>query len=158
MSMGGLGMIGSKDALHQFALDTGGDAIVGTNDFGGALARVARDSSAYYLLAYESPHPDDGKFHNVSVKVKRPRLTVRARSGHLAFKQDERTAEAAAPASPAPVEVTSALNRLVESLRPNADEPSESRRRLLPPETPAAVDFLGSPTSHSPRDGRLARR
>ncbi|HEX7138049.1 MAG TPA: VWA domain-containing protein, partial [Vicinamibacterales bacterium] len=122
-----LGMTAAKDALKQFALDTGGEAIVNTNDFARGLAQAARDSSAYYLLAYESPHPDDGKFHNVSVKVKRPRLTVRARSGYLAFKQAEQTT-ASVPATAPSLEITAALARLAESLRPDADEPADSHR------------------------------
>jgi VWFA-related protein len=135
---GPLGVTPAKDVLKQFALDTGGDAIVNTNDFARGLAQVARDSSAYYLLAYESSHPDDGKFHNVSVKVKRPRLTVRARSGYLAFKQAEQTTTSA-PAAPPPSEVTAALNRLAESLRVDSSEPTESRhlRMMDSAETPS---------------------
>ncbi len=156
---GALGTTGGKDVLRQFALDTGGEAIVGTNDFDRGLAHVARDSSAYYLLAYESPHPDDGKFHNVSVKVKRPRLTVRARSGYLAFKQTEQTAPTA-PSAPVAAEVTAALSRLAESLRPDATEPAEPRRVHIPeqgePATSSeAADFLAAPVL-AVAQGRLA--
>ena len=145
---GALGMTGAKDVLRQFALDTGGEAIVGTNDFTAGLRSVARDSSAYYLLAYESPHPDDGKFHSVSVNVRRPRLTVRARSGYLAFKPAERTTAAAA--APVPGDVTAALARLAESLRPDASEPDEPRRLHIPEHGDSATSdsadaFLASP-------------
>jgi len=44
-------------AVRQFARETGGIPIVNTNNFRGGLERIARDSSANYLLAYESPHP-----------------------------------------------------------------------------------------------------
>ena len=158
-SPGVLGMTGSKDVLKQFALDTGGDAIVGTNDFDRALRRVARDSSAYYLIAYESPHPDDGKFHNVIVKVKRPRLSVRARSGYLAFKQAEQTV-ASAPPAPVSAEVTAALARLAESLRPDANEPAERRRLHVPEQEESgasseAANFLAAPVL-AVAQGRLA--
>ncbi|HEY7289351.1 MAG TPA: VWA domain-containing protein [Vicinamibacterales bacterium] len=130
MGMGPAFLISPEEVLRQFALDTGGDAIVQTNDFKGALARIVRDSSAYYLLAYESPHPDDGKFHKITVHVKRPRLTVKARSGYLAFKNPERTTTTTA-AEPVPEQVTAALASLTASLRPDADEPAE-RRHLIP--------------------------
>jgi VWFA-related protein len=150
-----LGYTSAKDVLKQFALDTGGEAMVGTNDYERGLARVARDSTTYYMIAYESPHPDDGKFHNVSVKVKRPRLTVRARSGYFAFKQAQSTASApAAPAAPA--EVTAALARLVESLRPDADEPAEPRRLHIPDSDPRAAPDALAPIELSVAQGRLA--
>jgi len=149
-----LGMTGAKDVLKQFALDTGADAIVNTNDFARGLAQVARDSSAYYLLAYESPHPDDGKFHTVSVKVKRPRLTVRARSGYFAFKQPEQTV-AAVPAPQPSAEINAALARLAESLRPDAGEPAESHRIHMPDsEQPAPAPTI-APPELSVAQGRL---
>jgi len=153
-----LGTTGAKDVLKQFALDTGGEAIVGTNDFIAGLRRVARDSSAYYLLAFESPYPDDGKFHSVSVKVKRPRLTVRARSGYLAFKPAEKTT--AAMAAPVPGEVTAALARLAESLRPDASEPAEPRRLHIPEQGESggeekSAEFLAAPVL-ALAQGRLA--
>jgi hypothetical protein len=106
------------------------------------------------MIAYESPHPDDGKFHNVSVKVKRLRLTVRARSGYFAFKAAEPTATTAAPAVPA--EVSGALARLVESLRPDADEPAEPRRLHIPDSDPRPAPDALAPIELSVAQGRLA--
>jgi VWFA-related protein len=77
---------GSKNGLRYIAFETGAMAIVDRNDIGESLARIARESRSYYLIRYESPHPTDGKFHKVHLKVKRPRLNVRARSGYQAFK------------------------------------------------------------------------
>ena len=62
----------AREFMRTLALETGGRAIV-RNDITAALGQVIRDSRAYYLIAYESPHPDDGKFHKVTVRVKRPR-------------------------------------------------------------------------------------
>ena len=65
--------------------DTGGDSIVGSNDFGPAFERFLRESSSYYLLAYEpAVEHTDGKFHEIDVKVKRKGLSVRARRGYFA--------------------------------------------------------------------------
>ena len=83
--------ISDRDAMETLAAETGGRAIVQKNDLRVALGQVIRDSRAYYLIAYESPHPDDGRFHKVTVRVKRPRATVFARNGYWAFKSGENT-------------------------------------------------------------------
>ena len=80
-----------REFMETLAAETGGRAIVQKNDITAALGQVIRDSRAYYLIAYESPHPDDGKFHKVTVRVKRPRATVFARTGYWAFKRGENT-------------------------------------------------------------------
>ena len=73
--------------LRTFSEATGGIATVGTNDFAGGFKRIVEDNSAYYVLGY---HPaelkQDGKFHEISVKVKRPGVQVRARKGYYATK------------------------------------------------------------------------
>ncbi len=125
--------LSAQDAMETLASETGGRAIVQKNDISAALGQVIRDSRAYYLLAYESPHPDDGKFHKVTVRVKRPRATVFARTGYWAFKRGENTATAAAPLAAVSPEVQAAVERLADSLRPDADEPAEGRRRVIMP-------------------------
>ena len=142
------GLTPAREMLRTLALETGGRAIVDRNDIHAALDQVVRDASAYYLIAYESPRPDDGKFHRVTVRVKRPRATVFARPGYWAFKRDQTTeiASVAAPVSPA---VQTAINHLADSLRPNADEPAEPRRRIVmpqPPAPPAVARLLAAPT------------
>ena len=61
---------------------------------GGALSVAIRsavaDSNAYYMLTYRSKHIEDGKFHQVEVRVKRPRVQVRARSGYWAPSASDR--------------------------------------------------------------------
>ena len=49
------------------------------------LEEVIGDASAYYLLGYTPTRTeDDGKFHKISVKVKRPGVDVLARKGYWA--------------------------------------------------------------------------
>jgi VWFA-related protein len=73
----------SQDTLRSLADETSGFAAVNTNDFGNAFARVVKDNSAYYVLGYyPAGHPKDGRFHKLQVKVSRPDLKVRARSGY----------------------------------------------------------------------------
>ena len=129
--------VGDRDMLRALALETGGRAIVYRNDIRGEIQQIVRDASAYYLIAYESPHPDDGRFHRVTVRVKRPRATVFARTGYWSLKRGQNTD---GPASLAPTiapAVQQAVNRLADSLRPNAEEPAEAARRIKMPE-PAA--------------------
>jgi VWFA-related protein len=142
------GLMSDRDAMETLAAETGGRAIVQKNDISAALGQVIRDSRAYYLIAYESPHPDDGKFHKVTVRVKRPRATVFARTGYWAFKRGENTiASSPALAAVAP-EVQAAVDKLADSLRPDADEPIDGRRRILMPrpDNPAPAPLLGVPT------------
>src|SRR5688572_24050177 len=76
---------GSRETLRDLADDTDGRAIVETNKFAEGLAQIVRDSSAYYLLGYTpSASHRDGKFHPITVRVKRPGVDVRARKGYWA--------------------------------------------------------------------------
>jgi VWFA-related protein len=73
----------SQDSLRVLADETSGFAVVNTNDFNSAFARVVKDNSAYYVLGYYPPgQRKDGRFHKLEVKVSRPGLKVRARSGY----------------------------------------------------------------------------
>ena len=65
---------------------TDGLRISETALFESGLRRIVDDLSNYYLLGYYSPAEADGKFHKISVRVKRPGVQVRARSGYLAAK------------------------------------------------------------------------
>lgn len=102
---GGLGTkgIASLAALRAVAEDTGGEAIVNTNEFIRGFARIVRDNSSYYLLGY-SPRVAhvDGRFHAITVRVKRPGVRVRARRGYLAPDREavERSQAAAAAIPP----------------------------------------------------------
>jgi VWFA-related protein len=83
------------NALRTLADATDGLAIVNSNDLAGGLRRVVADLSSYYLLGYYSTGKLDGKFHAITVRVKRPGVQVRARRGYLAGTPGEATAAAA---------------------------------------------------------------
>jgi VWFA-related protein len=85
-----LGNLEIKAGWRVLSDETGGEAIIETNNFTPEYQRLVRDVSTYYLLAYE-PAVDyrDGKFHKLTVRVKnRPELTVRARNGYYAPEPD----------------------------------------------------------------------
>ena len=72
-------------SLGILADQTGGLLINNTNDLEDGVSRVNQDRRNYYLLSYQSTNPAlDGRFHRISVRVKNPALTVRARSGYVA--------------------------------------------------------------------------
>jgi VWFA-related protein len=77
--------------LRVLADETGGDAIVNTNNYLEGYQRFVRDSNQYYLLGYtpEIEHRDDD-FHRLTVRVNRPGLTVRARSGYYGAGRERR--------------------------------------------------------------------
>lgn len=99
----------SQDALRQtqntlqvLAENTDGRAIINRNDLAAGMKQIIRDSSAYYLLGYNSTQSrSDGKFHPIKVRVKRPGVQVRARKGYWALTAVE-TARATAPPKPGP--------------------------------------------------------
>ena len=74
----------AHESLISLAQETGGFAIVRTNDLAGGLTRVERDTSRYYVLGYVSdPAKDPGRFRKIEVKVTRPGLKVRSRRGYV---------------------------------------------------------------------------
>lgn len=65
------------DMLASLALDTGGLWLHNENNLEHALERLSRDNGSYYVLGYDvSTGEPEGHF---TVRVKRPRVTVRAR-------------------------------------------------------------------------------
>src|SRR4051812_27200690 len=92
----------TMDTLRTLAENTDGRAIVNRNDIAAGMKQITRDSSAYYLIGYNSSRaPTDGKFHEIKVRVKRPGVQVRARRGYWALNREE-VARATAPAKAAP--------------------------------------------------------
>jgi VWFA-related protein len=72
------------DSLESLADNTDGLAIVQTNDIDAGIHRIVDDLSSYYLLGYYSNGRLDGQYRTITVKVKRPRVDVRARRGYRA--------------------------------------------------------------------------
>ena len=74
----------AQESLITLADETGGMAVVRTNDIPGALARIASENSTYYLLGYHTDASrSPGRFRKIEVRVKRPGLQVRARRGYV---------------------------------------------------------------------------
>ena len=127
----------TMDTLRMLAENTDGRAIVNRNDLAAGMKQITRDSSAYYLLGYNSSQaPSDGKFHEIKVRVKRPGVQVRARKGYWALTQ-EQTARALAP--------------------PKAARRRRSKWRSAAVNRPGRAPAWSAPGS-APRAARTARR
>jgi VWFA-related protein len=78
-----------RDGLVSLALNTGGKAILNTNDLGGALQEVVDTSRHYYLLGFAPPSGGDGKYHKIRVRMWDSTWKVASRSGFLDFNQSQ---------------------------------------------------------------------
>jgi VWFA-related protein len=73
------------DFLRAMAAQTGGHAFVDTNEFSSRLDQMFRETGSFYLLGYRSTNARaDGRFRRLQVRVNRPGVTVRTRSGYYA--------------------------------------------------------------------------
>jgi VWFA-related protein len=95
----------TQDTLKALSEETDGRAIVNRNSLDQGLASIVRDSSFYYLLGYNSTQAqNDGKFHEIRVRVKRSGVDVRARKGYWALTAaDVKRVGSAAPTVAKPI-------------------------------------------------------
>src|SRR5882672_8604164 len=74
----------SQDSLRTLAEETGGIAVVNTNDFTKAFKKIDADTSDYYVLGYYSKNPDILKRRrSVDIRLARPGLTVNFRKEYV---------------------------------------------------------------------------
>ncbi len=70
-----------QNGLTQMAVETGGLALLNTNDFQQGLSRIYRQVSTYYTLGVTLSKLGITGYQKVDVAVNRPGLTVRSRKG-----------------------------------------------------------------------------
>lgn len=125
------------ESLRTLAENTDGLAMLGSNDLAGSFRRIVNDLSSYYLLGYYSNARLDGKFHSITVRVKRPGVQVRARRGYLAATPGSPTAASAtAAASATPARVDAEVAAIAAAIAPLANFTRE-----LPLRVQAAVGW-----------------
>lgn len=74
--------------LDLITRKTGGFSVKYSNNFG--LKRFAQDQEGYYLIGYRpATETFNRRFHTIKVRVKRPGLTVRTRSGFFGMTDEE---------------------------------------------------------------------
>jgi len=71
-----------QSSLQMMAEKTGGLYVINANEVLPQLDKIAADFTTFYSLGYTPPHSGDGRFHKISVKVKRKGVTVRCREGY----------------------------------------------------------------------------
>jgi len=115
-----------QDAMEDIARQTGGLAFSGSNDLKSAMLRSIQEGTNYYTVAYAPTNPDwNGKYRKIEIKVKRPHVELRHRSGYYAvsqpeFKGDEAAKMLASAMLPTVPESTMLLLR-VQVLPPDQD-------------------------------------
>lgn len=86
--------VSSREGLDYLSKQTGGFLIHDNNDLATGIERVLDDQKGYYLIGYrpaESTFNAEGQrgFHNLTVRVKRPGLKVRARTGFYGITDED---------------------------------------------------------------------
>jgi hypothetical protein len=77
LTTGGAGPVG-----HLLADLTGGRAIASTNAPEAAVPAIFHESASYYLIGFQPANPSDTRAHRIEVKVDRPGVLVRSRTGY----------------------------------------------------------------------------
>jgi VWFA-related protein len=111
----------SQEVLRTLAADTGGRAILNSNDLEGGVSNVLQETSNYYLIGWRPEQISQGKpsFRRLEVSIKnRPELKVFARRGFYDTPPPE--LKAATGNSPSATPGTE-LNRALNSVYPRRD-------------------------------------
>lgn len=97
-------------AMKKVAEETGGEAFVNTNDITGAIRKAVEDSAVTYTLGfYLHAASLDGKFHEITVRLKAKGLTLRYPKGYFAYR------DAAVTKSQAQTSLVTAVRSPLES-------------------------------------------
>jgi VWFA-related protein len=147
---------GGDTILRRLAADTGGRAIVNTNNPAEQLAGVMADASAYYLVGYTpTRRTNDGKFHEIKVKVKRRGVRVTARRGYWSASEKELTAAAEAAATPVNTALTGALSSLSDSVNTRAVSVWTGFAKADPERTRVMFAWEPNPSPNGDKPARL---
>lgn len=85
----------TQSGLAYLAQQTGGLAIRNTNDLSGGIKRVLEDQKGYYLIGYRpeeatfDPATGRRRFHKLKIRIKRPGLNHRTRTGFFGISEEE---------------------------------------------------------------------
>jgi VWFA-related protein len=104
----------SQRGLKVLAEQTGGFASINNNNLSKGIERVLNDQRGYYLLGYqpdsETFDPKKARFHKLTVKLKRPELRIRYRSGFFGIRDEDVTPQIKSPRQQILAALTSPLN------------------------------------------------
>ncbi len=80
--------------VQAVSANTGGFTMLWRPNMSRDLRRVIAADSSYYLISYDAPSTNRGKYHDITVRVRKKGMRVNARSGYFL--------PAPSPATPAP--------------------------------------------------------
>ncbi len=104
----------NRDFLKSVAENTGGFAVTDTNDATPGIQQALRENASYYMLGYvPASTRAAGRYRKIDVRVTRPGVTVRTRSGY--FEASPPRPQAARKVAPA------ASTAALEGLLPKTD-------------------------------------
>jgi VWFA-related protein len=86
------------ESLRLLAESTGGSAVFNLEGIERLAERLELDLRGGYSLAWPLPHPADGAWHSIEIRVRRPGARVQAATGYRARTPDQRTQDHAASA------------------------------------------------------------
>jgi VWFA-related protein len=144
----------SQDSLRTLAEETGGLALVNTNDFAGYFDKVVRANSTYYVIGYYPPDTKrDGRFHKIEVRIKpqpgQAKLNVSARKGYA-------NPRGKSPEEKAKEEAEKAAR---DSKKAGAVQTSAPLRDVLNSplqQSGVTIDVQAAPFKNSPKDASIA--
>lgn len=73
---------GEEDALDMMSESTGGRTLADNRNLDRQLNQVSTELGTYYSLGYTPPSPGDGKYHKITVNVRRDGAKIRHRQGY----------------------------------------------------------------------------
>jgi hypothetical protein len=72
-------------ALQVLAVQSGGLVLNSSNDIASLIASCLPDAQAFYTVSFDSPRADHpNEYHSLQVKISKPGLTARTRTGYYA--------------------------------------------------------------------------
>ncbi len=81
-----------QNGMQEMAVETGGIALLNTNDFQAGLSRIYQQVSTYYTLGVSLSKLGITGYQKVDVAVNRPGVTVRSRKGFEPLSESQRVA------------------------------------------------------------------
>jgi hypothetical protein len=109
---------GNNDGMMTLAENTGGKAIINTNDFDPGIEQILVENSSYYLLGYRPTNVKaDGTFRRLEVKVNRPGVEIWTRKNYIAPLPPKAVVENSAKPDPGVEAIANILPRADVPLR-----------------------------------------
>ncbi|MEO8432319.1 MAG: VWA domain-containing protein [Acidobacteriota bacterium] len=126
--------VNGHEALNFMASETGGEFLKNANDLSGSFDRLLERTGLIYVLAFQPVRiPENGKFHNLKVRVKGHSYRVSARSGYYEPKRREQVT---------PMERKLALSSVIASAVPQTEIPAWVLAAAFPGEGMARVPVI----------------